>query len=73
MGRKTCSLKVLSDDGKMLHGTAVQLHYISEQGGWDKFVENLSAASAKVAVDYAFKELEKAKFKVIHGRKQRTS
>ena len=57
----------------MLYGTAAQLHYISEQGGWDKFVKNLSESSAKIAVEHAFRELEKAKFRVISGRKQRTS
>lgn len=60
-----CSLKVLSADNKMLHGTAAQLHYISEQGGWDTFMQKTISDAAAVAVNYAFREFEKAKFKDI--------
>lgn len=51
MGKqRKCSLKVLSDDNKLLHGTAAQLHYVKEQGGWDAFIEKITAESATVAV-----------------------
>lgn len=70
MGKKKCSLHVLSDNGKMLHGTAAQLHYISENGGWDAFIEKTVSDAAKLAVAYTFKEMEKAKFKTIKGKRK---
>jgi hypothetical protein len=60
--QRKCSLKVLSDDNKLLHGTAAQLHYVKEQGGWDAFIENITTEAATVAVKHAFREMEKAKF-----------
>ena len=65
---KKCSLKVLSDDNKLLHGTAAQLHYISEQGGWDAFIEKTTAEAAEIAVQHVFKEMEKARFKVVRRK-----
>ena len=70
MSKKKCSLHVLSDDGKMLHGTAAQLHYISENGGWDAFMEKTASEAAKLAVSHTFKEMEKAKFKTIKGKRK---
>jgi len=37
MANKKCSLRVLSLNGKVLTGTAAQLSYISQRGGWDKY------------------------------------
>lgn len=65
MGKKKCSLKVLSDKGKLLSGTAAQLHYISEKGGWDAFMEKTASDAARLAVAHAFKEMDKAKFKTV--------
>lgn len=65
MSKKKCSLKVLSNDGKMLSGTAAQLHYISENGGWDAFMKKTVSDAAKLAVEHAFKEMDKAKFKTV--------
>jgi hypothetical protein len=39
MGRK-CSLQIMKD-GRVLKGTAAQLHYISAKGGWDKYHHDL--------------------------------
>lgn len=39
MGKKkqgTCSLQIYKD-GKLLKGTAAQLHYTKEHGGWDNY------------------------------------
>jgi len=68
MGKK-CSLKVLGDNGKTLHGNSAVLHYLSEQGGWDAFVAKLSYESAQVAVDHAFREMRKASFTSVKGKK----
>jgi len=70
MGKKKCSLKVLSDSGKTLSGTAAQLHYISENGGWDAFMEKTASDDAKLAVKHTFKEMEKAKFKTVKGKRK---
>lgn len=69
MGKKKCSLKVLSNEGKMLSGTAAQLHYISEKGGWDAFMEKTVSDAAKLAVEHAFNEMKKAKFKTVQKKK----
>lgn len=37
---KQCSLKIY-DGEKMLYGTAAINHYISKNGGWDKYHENM--------------------------------
>ncbi len=63
--KRKCSLQVLSDKNKMLYGTAAQLHYISEQGGWDEFMEKTSAEASRIAVQHVFREIEKAKFKTV--------
>lgn len=68
--KRKCSLKVLSDDNQLLHGTAAQLHYIKEQGGWDAFIENLASESATIAVQHAFREMEKAKFKTTSKKRK---
>ena len=68
--QRKCSLKVLSDDNKLLSGTAAQLHHIKEQGGWDNFIKNITAEAATVAVKHAFKEMEKAKFKSIPSERK---
>ncbi len=70
---RKCSLKVLSDDNKLLHGTAAQLHYVKEQGGWDAFIEKITSDAATVAVKHAFKELDKARFKSVSNKKRKIS
>lgn len=67
---RKCSLKVLSDDNQLLHGTAAQLHYIKEQGGWDTFIQKITSDAATVAVKHAFKEMEKAKFKSVSKKRK---
>lgn len=67
---RKCSLKVLSDDNQLLHGTAAQLHYIKEQGGWDAFIQKITSDAATVAVKHAFKELDKAKFKSVPKKRK---
>lgn len=67
---KKCSLRVLSDDNKTLYGTAAQLHYISEQGGWDAFMKKVTSESAEIAVQHAFKEMEKARFKPVRKNRK---
>ena len=37
MAYKQCSLRVIRPDGKILTGTAAQISYISQKGGWDKY------------------------------------
>lgn len=69
--KRKCSLKVLSDDNnKLLHGTAAQLHYIKERGGWDAFIEEITSEAATIAVQHAFKEMEKAKFKTASKKRK---
>lgn len=68
MGKK-CSLKVLGDNGKTLRGTAAILHHVSNQGGWDAFIAKVSSEAAQVAVDHVFREMKKASFTSIKGRK----
>lgn len=68
--QRKCSLKVLSDDNKLLHGTAAQLHYVKEQGGWDAFIENITTEAATVAVKHAFREMGKAKFTSIPSKRK---
>ena len=65
-----CSLKVLSDDNKLLHGTAAQLHYIKEQGGWDEFMRKIISDATEIAVQHAFHEMDKAKFKSISKKRK---
>lgn len=67
---RKCSLKVLSDDNQLLHGTAAQLHYIKEQGGWDAFIAKLTSDAATVAVKHAFKELDKARLKPVPKKRK---
>ncbi len=70
MSKKKCSLHVLSDSGKTLHGTAAQLHYISENGGWDAFIAKTVSDAAKLAVEHAFREMDKARFKTVKGKRK---
>lgn len=50
MARK-CSLKVY-DGKKMLHGTAAINHYISINGGWDKYHEDMvKSITEKVTIE----------------------
>lgn len=58
------SIKVLSDSGKMLHGTAAQLKYVSDQGGWDKYHEKLAAKITNTVIKEMVKEQRKATYKV---------
>ena len=67
---KKCSLRVLSDDNKMLYGTAAQLHYISEQGGWDAFMKKVTTEAAEIAVRHTFKEMDKAQFKPVRKKRK---
>ena len=67
---KRCSLKVLSDDNEMLYGTAAQLHYISEQCGWDAFMKKVTSESAEIAVQHVFEEMEKARFKPVRKNRR---
>ena len=62
MGNKKCSLKVLSNNGKTLSGTAAQLKYVSDNGGWDAYIEKVASDAAKIAVKHAFNNMKKAKF-----------
>ncbi len=66
---KKCSLRIVGDNGKILRGTAAQLHYISDRGGWDSFIEEIADNSARVAVKHAFKELMKSSFVGGKGKK----
>ena len=71
MGKKKCSLQVPSKDGKsMLHGTAAQLKYVSDNGGWDAFISKVTSDAAKVAVEHVSKEMKKAKFTTVKGKKK---
>lgn len=48
---KKCSLKVY-DGEKMLHGTAAVNHYISKNGGWDKYNEDMvKTITEKVTIE----------------------
>ena len=72
--KRKCSLQVPSDDGKRtLYGTAAQLHYIAENGGWDAFMEKTASDAAKLAVKHAFREMDKAKFKVTSNKNRKSS
>lgn len=51
---RLCSLKIQSDDGRELKGTAAQLHYVKLRGGWDQYHRELyreiaQAVALKVA------------------------
>ncbi len=71
MGKKKCSLQVPSKDGKStLYGTAAQLKYVSDNGGWDAFISKITSDAAKVAVEHVFKEMKKAKFTTVKGKKK---
>ncbi len=45
-----CSLKVF-DGEKMLHGTAAINHYISRNGGWDAYHENMVKSITEKVTD----------------------
>lgn len=70
LSKKKCSLQVQSKDGNMLYGTAAQLKYVSDNGGWDAFISKITSDAAKVAVDHVFKEMKKAKFTSVKGKKK---
>ena len=38
---KKCSLVAISSNGNVVKGTAAQLVYVSNKGGWDKYHKNL--------------------------------
>ncbi len=65
MKHPKCSLKVLSDNNELISGTAAVLHFLKQQGGWDKYIEEVTKEATSIAVDYVFKEMDKAKFKVV--------
>ena len=50
----TCSLRVIKN-GRVLYGTAAQLHKISQEGGWDSYhrslVENITEKVTKEVLD----------------------
>ena len=50
---KKCSLKVLKNDGSLLHGTAAINHMISREGGFDKWIKDLTESVAKDAAERA--------------------
>ena len=54
----------------MLYGTAAQLHYISEQGGWDAFMKKVTTEAAEIAVRHTFKEIDKARFKPVRKKRK---
>lgn len=47
---KPSSAKALSENGKLLHGTAAQLRLTSLAGGWDKQQKDLMTSAATEAV-----------------------
>lgn len=67
--KKTCSLKVVGSNGRLLHGTAAVNHMISRNGGFDKWVLNLTEQVAKQASELTVAEMikqeRKPKLKVV--------
>lgn len=70
LSEKKCSLQVQSKNGNMLYGTAAQIKYVSDNGGWDAFISKITSDAAKIAVDHVFNEMKKAKFKTVKGKKK---
>lgn len=66
---KTCSLKVVAPDGRLLHGTAAVNHMISRNGGFDQWVGDLTERVAKEAsaktVEEMLKQERKPKLKAV--------
>lgn len=62
--RNSCSFKYY-DGKKTLHGTAAFLKISSENGGIDKFIEDIAADAAKQAVKTVIKNQSKPNLKVL--------
>ncbi len=56
-----CSLKVVTPNGKRLHGTAAILHMTSINGGFDAWLQNFAVDVAKTAVNNLIEEQQKPK------------
>jgi hypothetical protein len=69
MTDKKCSLKVVSDNGNLLHGTAAINAMISRAGGFDQWVTtmctNVAKDAAERAVTAMLEEQSKPKLRVV--------
>lgn len=62
--KKKCSLRVVNN-GKVLYGTAAQLHKISISGGWDKYHEDLVLNVAQEVYTKIMKEQNSPVLKLV--------
>lgn len=60
---KKSSLRIVKD-GRVLYGTAAQLHKISKEGGWDKYHEKLVEKISKKVTKEVLNELNEPILKV---------
>ena len=69
--KNKCSLKVVTADGKRLHGTAAILHHTSSNGGYDawleKYTETQMTQAAKDAVKSYIEDQAKPNLTVVNG------
>jgi hypothetical protein len=59
-----CSLKVISDKGKVLHGAPAQEVFIKRQGGWDAYHEKMVVNISKKVYKEIMKEQQRGLFKI---------
>ncbi|HCE1798588.1 TPA: hypothetical protein ACPVXA_004625 [Vibrio parahaemolyticus] len=69
--KNKCSLKVVTDEGKRLHGTAAILHHTSKNGGYDAWLEEYTETqmkkAAKDAVRSYIEDQAKPNLTVVNG------
>lgn len=65
MSKKKCSLRVINSGKKPLFGTAAQLAYISQRGGWDNYHKELVTEIAEEVYDKIMAEMNKPKLRSV--------
>ncbi|MBL4745795.1 MAG: hypothetical protein JKY08_05455 [Flavobacteriaceae bacterium] len=54
--KNKCSLKVVTPDGKRLHGTAAILHHTSVNGGYDEWLTNYTETQMRKSAEDAVRD-----------------
>jgi len=60
-----CSLKIVSPEGRRLHGTAAILHMTSQKGGFDAFIQKFAESVARDSVAKLLEAENKTKLRRI--------
>ena len=60
-----CSLKIVSPEGRRLHGTAAILHMTSQNGGFDAWLQQFASEVASATVKKFIETESKPKLQLV--------